>query len=39
MAHHKGFRVREGEEVNLKKWPTHVKHGQGSKDDLQSLLA
>ena len=39
MAHHKDFRVREGDKVNLKEWPTHGKHGQGSKDDLKASLA
>ena len=39
MAHHKDFRVREGDKVNLKEWPTHGKHGQGSKNDLKASLA
>ena len=35
----KQFRVREGEKVDLKKWPTLVKPAYKSKDQYQELLA
>ncbi|MGP0089843.1 MAG: ADP-polyphosphate phosphotransferase [Xanthobacteraceae bacterium] len=35
----KDFRVREGDEVNLKKWPTNVEPVYKSKEDYQKLLA
>ena len=34
----KDFRVREGDEVNLKKWPTTVKPVYNSKEQYQKLL-
>jgi polyphosphate kinase 2 (PPK2 family) len=34
----KDFRVREGDEVNLKKWPTLVDPVYKSKDQYQKLL-
>jgi PPK2 family polyphosphate:nucleotide phosphotransferase len=34
----KDFRVREGDEVNLKKWPTTVKPAYKSKEQYQKLL-
>jgi PPK2 family polyphosphate:nucleotide phosphotransferase len=34
----KDFRVREGEKVNLKKWPTRVAPAYKSKDQYQKLL-
>jgi PPK2 family polyphosphate:nucleotide phosphotransferase len=34
----KDFRVREGDEVNLKKWPTNVEPVYRSKEDYQKLL-
>jgi len=34
----KEFRVREGDEVNLKKWPTTVKPAYKSKEQYQKLL-
>ena len=37
--HSKDFRVREGNEVNLKKWPTTVKPVYKSKEQYQKLLA
>ena len=37
--HSKDFRVREGDEVNLKKWPTTVKPVYKSKEQYQKLLA
>ena len=33
------FRVREGDKVNLKKWPTLVKPVYGSKEQYQKMLA
>ena len=33
------FRVREGEKVSLKKWPTKVAAVYGSKEEYQRLLA
>ena len=36
--HSKDFRVREGDEVNLKKWPTTVKPVYKSKEQYQKLL-
>jgi PPK2 family polyphosphate:nucleotide phosphotransferase len=35
----KGFRVREGEDVNLKKWPTKVNPVYKSKEQYQTFLA
>jgi hypothetical protein len=32
------FRVREGDEVNLKKWPTNIAPVYKSKDQYQELL-
>ena len=37
--HSKPFRVREGEKVKLKQWPTKVKPFYQSKDDYQKTLA
>lgn len=37
--HSKDFRVREGDEVNLKKWPTTVKPVYKSSEQYQKLLA
>jgi PPK2 family polyphosphate:nucleotide phosphotransferase len=37
--HSKDFRVREGDEVDLKKWPTTVKPVYKSKEQYQKLLA
>src|SRR5664280_933457 len=37
--HSKDFRVREGDEVNVKKWPTTVKPVYKSKEQYQKLLA
>jgi PPK2 family polyphosphate:nucleotide phosphotransferase len=37
--HSKDFRVREGEEVNLKKWPTKVDPVYKSKEQYQTFLA
>src|SRR6202047_1235860 len=34
----KDFRVREGDEVNLRKWPTNVEHMYKSKEHYQKLL-
>jgi polyphosphate kinase 2 (PPK2 family) len=34
----KDFRVREGDEVNLRKWPTNVEPMYKSKEDYQKLL-
>ena len=34
----KDFRVREGDEVNLKKWPTNVEPVYKSKEQYQELL-
>jgi PPK2 family polyphosphate:nucleotide phosphotransferase len=34
----KDFRVREGDEVNLRKWPTNVKPAYKSKEHYQQLL-
>ena len=34
----KDFRVREGDEVNLRKWPTTVKPVYKSKEQYQKLL-
>ena len=34
----KDFRVREGDEVNLKKWPTVIDHVYKSKEQYQELL-
>ena len=34
----KDFRVREGDEVNLKKWPTIVKPVYRSKEQYEELL-
>jgi PPK2 family polyphosphate:nucleotide phosphotransferase len=36
--HPRDFRVREGEKVNLKKWPTKVKPAYESKEDYERLL-
>jgi polyphosphate kinase 2 (PPK2 family) len=36
--HSKDFRVQEGDEVNLKKWPTKVEPVYKSKDQYQELL-
>ena len=35
----KEFRVREGDDVNLRKWPTNVKPVYKSKEHYQELLA
>ena len=35
----KEFRVREGDEVNLRKWPTNVDPVYKSKDQYHKLLA
>ena len=35
----KNFRVREGQEINLKKWPTKVDPAYKSKEQYQKLLA
>ena len=35
----KNFRVREGDEVNLRKWPTHIKPLYKSKEQYGRLLA
>ena len=32
------FRVREGDKVNLKKWPTQVKPDYSSKKQLKKML-
>jgi PPK2 family polyphosphate:nucleotide phosphotransferase len=37
-ARSKEFRVREGDEVDLRKWPTTVKPVYGSKEDYRELL-
>ena len=36
--HARDFRVREGDEVDLKKWPTKVKPVYGSDEDYEKLL-
>lgn len=36
--HSRDFRVREGEKVNLKKWPTKVQPAYESKEDYERLL-
>ena len=36
--HARDFRVREGDEVDLKKWPTKVKPVYGSDKDYEKLL-
>jgi PPK2 family polyphosphate:nucleotide phosphotransferase len=36
--HARDFRVREGDEVDLKKWPTQVKPVYGSDEDYEKLL-
>jgi PPK2 family polyphosphate:nucleotide phosphotransferase len=38
-AKSENFRVRQGDAVNLGKWPTSVKHDYESKDDYRSILA
>jgi len=35
----KGFRVREGDRVNLRKWPTRINPGYKSKEQYRDLLA
>ncbi len=37
--HSKDFRVREGDDVDLKKWPTTVEPVYQSKEQYQELLA
>ena len=37
--HSKDFHVHEGDQVNLKKWPTLVKPVYKSKEQYQELLA
>ncbi len=39
IVHSKDYRVREGDDVDLKKWPTLGKHGHSSKEDYQAKLA
>ena len=39
IAHPRDHRVREGDDVDLKKWPTLGKHGHKSKEDYQVKLA
>ncbi len=39
IAHSRDYRVREGDDVDLKKWPTLAKHGHRSKEDYQAKLA
>ena len=35
----KDFRIREGDEINLRKWPTRVEPVYKSKEQYQTLLA
>lgn len=39
MAHPEAYRVHEGHNVDLKKWPTLARHGHGSKNDCEAKLA
>ena len=39
MSHAKDHRVQQGDEVDLKKWPTLAKHQHKSKDEYQAKLA